>query len=569
MLAPFLLKDRVIELVERQIRERVEATVAFEDVDLSLLSSFPTLTIEVVGLEVSGAGEYEGVSLASVQSFRAGVDLVRLVRDDQLLIESAAVDEPELHLIVNEDGEANYDIIKATDGEEETESEDEPEALTLRLQQFEVTGGRMEYDAPGAEVSLDGFEHQGSALVDGATYTVASSTTVESLTVRIGSVHYVKDARASVDLSAVLRADDERLDVERLEVALNELSGEAKGTIEWRDGQLDLDLGLVSGKAQSIRALVSAIPEAYAGDIAGLRATGTYSIRAKVKGRLSRRDDHAPSFSASLFVRDGAIQHAEHSVPLTEIDVDAKVKHPGGHLDKIEIDVPSFAARAGQSHVAGRFAIATPISRPIVAMTVNGRFDLAEVAKAYPLADEGVLEGTVGVSLELATKGDRVERLTGWMNATAVAYRPKDAPDIEIGVASLTFTPKATKLDALRGAYGRSDVAVKGILSPLSSLLRDHERIVGELLLESRSFFLDELLEGESVEIPEILDITIAAKVEKLMRDKLVLPEMRGVVLIKDGDWSLTKVRSDAGRKHVERLLPLLKKPGERVPARL
>jgi hypothetical protein len=559
LLAPFLLKDRVIELVERQISERLEATVGFEDVELSLLSTFPALTIEVVGLKVVGAGEFEGVTLASVQSLRAGVDLGRLVRDDQLLIESATVDQPEIYLIVDEDGEANYDIIKAADEEEEIEAKDEPGALTIRLQRYEITGGRIEYDAPGAEVSLEGLEHQGSALVDGATYTVASSTTVESLTVRIGNVRYISEARARFDLGGVLHADDERLDVERLEVAFNELTGEAKGTIEWRDGRVELHLGLALGKGQSIRALVSAIPGAYAGDITGLQASGRYSIRAKVKGRLSRRDDHAPSFSASLFVRNGTLQHADRSLPLTNIDLDAKVKHPGGHLDKMVIDVPRFSARAGQSHVTGRFAVATPISRPRIALTVDGRFDLAEVAKAYPVADAADLRGTVGVKLELAAKGERVERLTGWMTATALAYRPEDAPHVEVSAASVSFTPKATRVDALYGAYGKSDLAIQGSLSPVNVLLLDDEPFVGDLRLESRSIYLDEILEGESVEIPEILDITIAAKAKKLMRKKLVLPDMRGVVLIKDGDWSLTNVRSDAGRKDAEALLSSLK----------
>ena len=40
-LAPFVLKDRVVELVGRQISERLEATVSFEEVELSLLSAFP------------------------------------------------------------------------------------------------------------------------------------------------------------------------------------------------------------------------------------------------------------------------------------------------------------------------------------------------------------------------------------------------------------------------------------------------------------------------------------------------------------------------------------------------
>ncbi len=34
---------------------------------------------------------------------------------------------------------------------------------------------------------------------------------------------------------------------------------------------------------------------------------------------------------------------------------------------------------------------------------------------------------------------------------------------------------------------------------------------------------------------------------------------MKGVVLIKDGDWALTKVRSDAGRKQAEAPLSSIK----------
>ena len=253
LLAPFLLKGRVIELVESQISARVDATVTFEDVDLTLLSTFPTLNVEVVGLEVAGVGEFEGITLASVGSIRTGVDLPRLVRDEELLIESAVVRRPEVHLIVNENGKANYDIVR-----EEANVSDEPAGLRFRLQQIEVEGGRLDYEAPGTEVRLEGLVHEGSATIEGARYTASSRTTVESLTVRIGDVEYVGAARATVDLTSVLHADEQQLDLERLEVALNELTGEAVGTIRWGDDRVHLDLALESGKGQSLRALVPA-----------------------------------------------------------------------------------------------------------------------------------------------------------------------------------------------------------------------------------------------------------------------------------------------------------------------
>ena len=558
LLAPFLLKDRVIELVERQVSERLEATVSFEDVDLSLLSTFPALTVEVVGLEVVGAGEFEGVTLASAQSLRAGVDLRTLVRDDQLLIESAAIRQPEIYLLVNADGAANYDIVKAAD-EEDTKAEDAPEALTLRLQQFEVSGGRMEYDAPGAEVLLDGLEHQGSALVDGATYTVASSTTVESLTVRVGDVRYIRRASASVELGSVLHAEEDRLELERLQVVLNELTGEASGTIQWANDEVRVDLALESGEGQSVRALASTIPVAYSGDLSGLRASGTYALSAKVKGRVSSREGHAPPFSASLRVRNGKLQRADLPLPLHGIEVAATLRHPGGHLDGMTVDIRRLAARAGQGHVEGQLSITKPLSNPFLEAALNGRMDLAELSQAYPLSDDAELQGTVGFELDLVAKGDRVHRLTGWMTATALAYLPKNAPHVRVSAASLSFAPRATKVGSLFATYGRSDLRVTGTLSPLTTMLRRDRPVVGNLPLDSRFFDLDEFLEGDAVEIPPNLDITIPAKAKKLLYKKLVFPEMRGVVLIKDGDVSLTNVRSDAGRKHAEALLSALK----------
>jgi hypothetical protein len=566
LLTPWLLKDQVIELVERQISERLYGTVAFEDVDLSLLSTFPALTIEVVGLSVVGAGEFEGVPLASVQSLRVGVDLRRLVRDDQLLIESAAVDRPEIRLIVNEDEEANYDIIKATDGEEETEAEDEPEALRLRLQQLEVTGGRIEYDKPGAEVLLEGFEHRGSALVDGATYTVASSTTVESLTVRVRDVGYIRRASASVELGSVLHADEERLELERLQVVLNELTGEASGTIQWANDEVRMDLSLESGKGQSIRALVSAIPAAYSGDLSGLRASGTYALSAEVKGRVPSREGHAPPFSASLRVRNGKLQHADLPLPLHGIEVAAVFRHPGGHLDEMAVDIRRLEVRAGEGHIEGRLSISKPLSRLFLEAALNGRMDLAELSQAYPLSDDAELQGKVGFELDLAAKGDRVHRLTGWMTATAVAYLPENAPHVRVSAASLSFAPKATKVDSLFATYGRSDLRVTGTLSPLTTMLRRDRPVVGNLPLDSRFFDLDEFLEGDSVEIPPNLDISIPAKAKKLLYKKLAFPDMRAVVLIKDGEVSLNDVRSDSGRQHAEALLSALKDEAILVP---
>ena len=566
LFAPSLLRNRVVDIVESALSERLEATVDFRDVELSLLSTFPALTIEIMGLNAVGTGAFEGTTLASAQSFRAEVDLFRLVRDKQLLIESATIDHPELNLIVNEDGEANYDILKERDAEpEETESEVQSEAVSVRLREIQITGGVISYDVPGSFASIDGLDHRGSAAMDGATYASASSTTIEALSVQVGGVRYCKQARVSLDVSAILRTDERRLAVESMELAVNELSALGSGEVQWRDRAVDLDLELASGRRQSIRALVSVIPNAYAGDIAGLRARGTYALRAKVKGRLGPDDDDVPSFSASLFVRNGELQHPDLPLPLTDIAFKAEARHPGGNLDKMKIDIPSYAARAGQSHLSGRLAMSAPLSGPDMALLVDGHLNMAEIAQAYPMTDIEELRGSASVKVDLTVQGGHVERLTGGVAASGIVVQQKDVPPLQISTIAAHFTPKETEVRTFNALYGRSDVAAIGSLSPfdviLGALLGDNETILGDLRLTSKSVDLDEF-SGE--DFPFALDVGLFLDLKKLVYRKQVFPNVKGSARFKDNKLTLTDITADA-RRHVETSLSSLTTPANRT----
>jgi len=87
VLVPVLFEDRIVELVRSELNERVDAELDFEDVDLSLLSTFPNLTIVVSKLTITGKGTFEGTRLLSVESLGAGIGLFTLITEDSIEIE--------------------------------------------------------------------------------------------------------------------------------------------------------------------------------------------------------------------------------------------------------------------------------------------------------------------------------------------------------------------------------------------------------------------------------------------------------------------------------------------------
>ena len=416
-LVPFLFKDQIIERLRSELNERLDATVTFSDVDVSFFSTFPTLTAEVMDLAITGKGDFAETKLLAANSIATGIDVVALVMDRSIEISSIDVSQPEVHVLVREDGKANYDIL--------AERSDQPsQALNFEIKRYTISKGLITYDVPGAHISVVGLEHDGRAKISGWSQELSSETTVDALTANVGGITYLKKAKVSLGLDATLETEKEHLTVRALRAAVNHLALEGSGEVGWAGEGTELDLLLASKKGLPINALISAIPNAYAADFAGLKASGEFSLEAKARGQLGPGDDDVPSFSMTAEVRDGAFKYPDLPLGITDLNLDAKVTHPGGNLDKMRIDVPKYGITAGKSRAKGRLVISRPLSQPDIDLELDGQFDLAEIAKAYPIPEVEALEGRIAANIDLRAKGEKIEKLNGNVTITDLLYRP-------------------------------------------------------------------------------------------------------------------------------------------------
>src|SRR5688572_8878872 len=74
---PFLFKDKIKAMVAEAINEQVDATVAFEDVSLSLFKSFPMANVTVNKLSIINKAPFEGDTLV----YMGEIDLKMSVKE--------------------------------------------------------------------------------------------------------------------------------------------------------------------------------------------------------------------------------------------------------------------------------------------------------------------------------------------------------------------------------------------------------------------------------------------------------------------------------------------------------
>lgn len=549
-LVPVLFRDQIVERLRSELNDRVYATVTFSDVDVSLLSTFPTLTAEVSELAITGKGDFAGITLLTAKSIDAGIDLIGLILRREIRIESIEVNAPEVHLVVRPDGRANYDIVpEPADGPEAPD-----EAIAFEIKRLRIDDGSLAYVTPSVRVVVEGLEHDGRAKISGAVQELSLKTTVDALTARVGGISYLKKAKASVDVNATVDTEQERLTLHALDVAVHQLALEGTGEIGWAGDGTALELTLASKKGLPVKALISAIPNAYAADFEGLTASGTFSLAATIQGELGPDDDDLPSFSATANVQNGAFKYPDLPLGITDLVLDAKVTHPGDNLDKMRIDVPKYGFAAGKSQAKGRVTVTRPMSQPRIDLSLDGRFDLGEIAKAYPIPDVEGVEGLVRATVELEAKGERIEKLSGNVDVSDLRYRPANAPPVHIRTARIVLSPESTTITELEAQVAESDVSVSGIVSPLTTLLLDDQKVTASVWLKSNRLRVEDFAssddsnadEGEAFMLPDNVDAKLQFDVGTLTYEDLVLRNFKGTGRLRDRKLFLEGVRADA-----------------------
>src|SRR3712207_39055 len=112
-LAPYLFKDKIKQVLDKQIAKNVKAKVLYQtdNVNISLFRDFPNLALSIDDLTIIGQDSFQRDTLAALPNFSLGLDLISVIAGDRLKIRSVKLQDPRLKLKVLKSGRANWDIF--------------------------------------------------------------------------------------------------------------------------------------------------------------------------------------------------------------------------------------------------------------------------------------------------------------------------------------------------------------------------------------------------------------------------------------------------------------------------
>src|SRR5438128_764115 len=98
---PIIFKGKIVALVKEQANKNINAKVDFGDFSLSLIRSFPNFSLSMENLSVINVAPFEGDTLIYAKDLDVTVDLMSVIKGDQVTIKRVDVDSPVMNFLVN------------------------------------------------------------------------------------------------------------------------------------------------------------------------------------------------------------------------------------------------------------------------------------------------------------------------------------------------------------------------------------------------------------------------------------------------------------------------------------
>lgn len=556
IVTPFLFKDKIKTIALDAANKKLNAVLKVDNFGLNFFSNFPNATFSINDASLSGVGEFAKDTLFKTKSASVTIDLASIFSGNYK-ITKISLDETKIYAKVLPNGHANWNIMKDTAKTTDTTKSN----FKLQLKKISLNNCTVIYDDQQSDMKAIMNKWTGSVSGDFSAHatTINTESSVNELSFYMKKIPYLYKVKTSANAS--IKADLDKLAFSFLNSTLevNDVKATINGTFAMLTGNNGMQFDLkVNAPDTQFKDILSLVPSMYTADFKDVKASGTASLDAFMKGIM--KGESYPAFNFKILVKNGMFQYPSLPKSVSNINVNMNINNPGGSLDNTVVDISQFNFSMGGNPFAAQIRVATPISDPSIQAKANGVIDLGMIKDVYPLEKGTSLSGRLDANLNLATRMSYIEKeqyakvqASGSMKLTGMNYKSDAMPTVNISSMVMQFSPQFVNLSQCNVKIGRNDIAATGRLDNLLSYVLSNKTLKGSMNLSSNYLNVDDFMTNTTdnssipiIEVPKNIDFTLKAAMKEVVYSKIPLTNVAGTLLVKDGTVSLQNVGGNA-----------------------
>ncbi len=571
IVAPFFLKGKIATIIKDKVNSSITADFDFVDADLTLFTSFPNAKVTLNEISLVNRAPFVGDTLFASKEVALEMSIKELFKgaDEPIGITSLTIDDALVNIIVNEDGSANYDITVESETATTEVTNEETSNFTLSMESYALNNSRISYldKATGMHFEMQDLNHSGTGDLSLEKSELDTKTSA-LVSFEMDSTKYLN--KNSVKLDALLGVDlaTNTYSFLKNEALINQLPLIFDGYIKLNDDNQELDVSFKT-PSSDFKNFLAVIPEAYSKDIENVKTTGEFSISGRFNGVVD--DTHIPKFNIDMKSDNASFKYPDLPKSVRNVYIDTQIHNETGITEDTYVDINKLSFMIDEDKFNMVAKIRDLMGNTKVSSHIDGKMNLANIAKAYPvpvdLNLEGLLEANIDAAFDMASiENEKYENtnIKGDLKLKNFVYNSEELKSpVKLNSTSVTFNPKKVTLNELNGTTGKTDFNATGTIDNLLGFMFNDENVEGNFDLKSNTFAVDDFMMEESaavtnetktetpaaatteqIKIPSFLDATINASASTVLYDNLTLKDVKGSLIIKDETATLKNMTS-------------------------
>ena len=380
---PYIMPGTISKKIKTMVNRSIEGEVNFSRARLSFFNHFPALTLTLHDFLLKGSAPFQNDTLLSAREVAFGIDIPALIGGN-LTVDEFFLTNSNIHVQVNEHGDANYNVYKSG-GSVDTSASAPDTSASLKIEKIVIEKSSVIYDDRSSDILINahGLDYHGSGDLSKAIFDLNSDLEIDSFDFYYDQEPYVLKKSIEADLITSINTNSLALTFKENDLHINKLPLAFTGKFEFLSRGYYMDFRFTS-EDTDLDDVFTVLPPSYQGWLQDTKMKGDATIIASLAGRYITETDTMPDLSFDMKVRKGYISYENAPAPLSNLYLDFISRLPSLNPDSLILNVDSLFFNIEQDYFSSVVKI-NGLYAPHIITRTNASIDLEKLDRALGL----------------------------------------------------------------------------------------------------------------------------------------------------------------------------------------
>jgi hypothetical protein len=537
----FICEDEVKSAALTKINKHLKAEVRIDpkDIDLTFISTFPKCAIEfrnLTAMEAWTRKTKDTLLFAKLLSLQFNIkDLL----NKNYSITKIELNDARTYLKVDKKGQANY-LLWETSGDTNSKSELQFKLQLIAVKNFLIVYKNLQQDVH-SHFTIQKLSFAGNFSENKYQLSSLGKLFVKNLS--IANVNYINNKHLNLDVA--LNVNGQHFEIQKSELALNEMGFDIKGAFVFEKAIHDLSLNF-KARHLDIASILSLLPEKHKSRISDYRSSGEFFAGGSIQYKLK---DHV-RLNAEFGINNATIEYAPLNTKLNDVMVAGVLKLDG---NQSSLDLTNVRATLKNDHFSGKFLL-NNFNDPHIDVAAVGTIDLQNILAFWPIDTLEQLQGHLRFNgrvkgmvsdLRKNTFSDKLSINLDVKVENLLAKFKNDGKQVNIATCNILAHERNIRVEDFKMNKGSSDIFLSGeIPGMFNYILNNKAPLIIKGILRSDNFSLEDFVFVSSEEnnsasrpdfyVPSNVRLVLDADIKHFNLGKFHADNIRGAFELKN-----------------------------------